>query len=67
MFVNKPKAPKAPPVPAGSKVTWVVKYQGGRKPFEDEREARRFAAEQRGTEKGWSEVILQIETVVVPR
>lgn len=67
MFVNKPKGPKAPPIPAGSKVTWVVKYPGGRKPFEDERTARIFAAEQRATEKGWSEVIRQVETVVVPR
>lgn len=67
MFVNKPKKPKAPAIPKDAKVTWVVRYHGGRKPFDDEKEARRFAAEKRAEDKGWSELILQTETVVVPR
>jgi hypothetical protein len=64
MFPNQPKTPK---LPEGSKVTWVVKYQGGRKPFDNDRDARLFVAEQRALEKGWGELIQQTETVVLPR
>ena len=54
-------------IPKDAKVTWVVKYQRGRKPFPTEREARRFLAEQRATEKGWGELVQQIEIVKVKR
>lgn len=65
MFIKEKTDPLT--IPRGSKTTWVVKYHGGRKPFESEKEARRFAAEKRAEEKGWSELIKQIEIVVVKR
>lgn len=54
-------------LPKDAKVTWVVKYHGGRKPFKTEREARLFLAECRAEEKGWGELIQQIEIVKVKR
>lgn len=67
MFI-KDKTTDALAIPKDAKVTWVVKYQGGRKPFQTEREARRFIAENRAsTENAWAELIQQIEIVKVKR
>lgn len=53
-------------VPKNAKVSWVVKYKGGRKPFPTEREARRFMGKQKA-EGSWVELTEQIEIVRVAR
>ena len=59
--------PKAAVLPAGAKQSWVVRYRGGRKPFDDEGEAMRFARAERANEGGWAEVSHVVERIVSPR
>lgn len=63
MFVNKPKME----LPKGAKESYAVRYQGGRKVFDDFTSAAKFAQEQKGLPKGWAEVIQVVEIVVRPR
>lgn len=66
MFPQKKKTPITG-IPKDAKQSYVVKYHGGRKPFDFRQDADDFAAECRKSDKGWAEVIHQIEIVVVPR
>jgi hypothetical protein len=59
--------PKKMPVPKGAKESWVVRYPGGRKPFDREKTAMDFARSARAEEKGWAEVSHLVERVVSPR
>ncbi len=54
-------------LPKGARETFVVRYQGGRKPFPSRKDADAFSKACREAEKGWAEVIRQIEIVVSPR
>lgn len=71
MFPRKPAPPKVPPgfltIPATVRQFYVVRYHGGRKPFDIRADADDFAAQCRSTEKGWAEVIRTYEEVVSPR
>lgn len=74
MFPQQPKAAPRPhivpprqTIPANAKVTFAVRYPGGRKPFEDKAEAMDFAQVQRSTDKGWAEVVQIVETIVSAR
>lgn len=71
MFPNQPKAKKvqapAPSIPDNAKVSFVVKYRGGRKPFDTKLEAMLFAKDERDKENGWAEVSKVIETIESPR
>lgn len=71
MFPNRPKAAPAVKgflsVPDDVRQFYVVKYHGGRKPFDIRADADDFAASCRSTEKGWAEVIRTYEEIVSPR
>lgn len=60
------KTPKLP-LPRGAKESFVVRYRGGRKPFDTEAEAMTFANAERSNEQGWAEVTHVVESVVSPR
>lgn len=64
---QQPLPPGAVVVPQDAKQSYVVKYHGGRKPFDIRADADDFANECREAPKGWAEVIRQIEIVVSPR
>lgn len=71
MFPRKPPPPKAPPgfimIPETVRQFYVVRYHGGRKPFDIRADADDFAATCRKQDKGWAEVIRTYEEVVSPR
>ena len=67
MFIKDKKKPLRATIPADAKVSFVVRYNGGRKPFDTKDDAMSFAETQRSLEKGWAEVTKTIEIVVSPR
>jgi hypothetical protein len=63
---QKPK-PKPTEVPKDAKVSFAVKYKGGRKPFDNLPDAMAFAGTQRDQVDGWAEVTRVVETIESPR
>lgn len=62
MFFREPMK-----VPPGAKVTFQVRYHGGRKPFDTRPGADEFAAEQRAKDNGWAAIDQVVTTEVEPR